>query len=94
MRIKDCGCRGRPEEKPVAPANAILAHCCPRCRGAAVSDFQSSLLPAGKLRTDLYEVLGDAPPSGQATVVMCPACDGGYCRPAFRQSEGLRRQFS
>jgi hypothetical protein len=84
MQIKDCGCPGRPEEKPAALSNAILTYCCPQ-RGwgvASVSDCLRSIMPqVEKLRADLCEVLRDVLPPGKATVMTCWERDGpGYCQ--------------
>jgi hypothetical protein len=76
MQIKDCSCPGRPEDKPVALSNAILTYCCPQCGGgvASVSDYLHGIIrQLERLKADLYEVLGDVPPPGKATVMTCSA---------------------
>jgi hypothetical protein len=94
MQIKDCSCPGRPEEKPVALSCAILTYCCPQCGGgvASVSDYLHGIIQqVEKLRTDLYEVLGDVPPPGKATITTCSACDGRGCNDCDGSGKALWR---
>jgi hypothetical protein len=82
MQIKDCSCPGRAEEKPVALTCAIVAYCGSHRGGrvASVSDYlHGTLQQAEKLVADLYEALGDVPPTGKAVITDCSECRGRGC---------------
>jgi hypothetical protein len=82
MQIKDCSCPGQPADKPVALSNAILTYCCPHCGGgvASVSDYlHGIMLQVERLKSDLYEVLGNVALPGRAVISDCSACRGRGC---------------